>query len=218
VRLQIWCRFKELHRMVRLLPKETKFFELFEEMSTNLILGATAITDLLRDFKDTAGYVQKIKDIEHRGDEITHNVFVKLNSTFITPFDREDIHTLASSLDDVLDFINAAADRIILYKITSAPTSAYEIAQIIVKQSEALGRAVRNLEKLKDVLPHCVEVNRLENEADRISREAIGRLFDTEKDPIALIKIKELLEVLETATDKAEDVANVLETVVLKSA
>jgi hypothetical protein len=218
VRLQIWCRFKELHRMVRLLPKETKFFELFEEMSTNLILGATAITDLLRDFKDTAGYVQKIKDIEHRGDEITHNVFVKLNSTFITPFDREDIHTLASSLDDVLDFINAAADRIILYKITSAPTSAYEIAQIIVKQSETLGRAVRNLEKLKDVLPHCVEVNRLENEADRISREAIGRLFDTEKDPIALIKIKELLEVLETATDKAEDVANVLETVVLKSA
>ncbi len=204
--------------MVRLLPKETKFFDLFEEMSSNLILGATAITDLLRDFQDTAGYVKKIKDIEHRGDEITHTILIKLNSTFITPFDREDIHTLASSLDDVLDFINAAADRIILYKITAAPTAAYELAQIIVKQSESLARAVRNLEKLKDVLPHCVEVNRLENEADRVSREAIGRLFDTEKDPIALIKIKELLEVLETATDKAEDAANVLETVVLKSA
>jgi predicted phosphate transport protein (TIGR00153 family) len=204
--------------MVRLLPKETKFFDLFAEMSANLVLGANAITDLLRDFKDTADYVKKIKDIEHRGDEITHAVFVKLNSTFITPFDREDIHTLASSLDDVLDFINAAADRIILYKITAAPSAAHEIAQIIVKQTEALGRAVRNLEKLKDVLPHCVEVNRLENEADRVSREAIGRLFDTEKDPIALIKIKELLEVLETATDKAEDAANVLETVVLKSA
>ena len=121
--------------MVRLLPKETKFFDMFEEMSSNLILGATAITDLLRDFQDTAGYVKKIKDIEHRGDEITHTVFVKLNSTFITPFDREDIHTLASSLDDVLDFINAAADRIILYKITPAPPAAYEIAQIIVKQS-----------------------------------------------------------------------------------
>jgi predicted phosphate transport protein (TIGR00153 family) len=204
--------------MVRLLPKETKFFDLFEEMSSNLILGATAITDLLRDFQDTAGYVKKIKDIEHRGDEITHTILIKLNSTFITPFDREDIHTLASSLDDVLDFINAAADRIILYKINAAPAAAYEIAQIIVKQSESLARAVRNLEKLKDVLPHCVEVNRLENEADRISREAIGKLFDTEKDPIALIKIKELLEVLETATDKAEDAANVLETVVLKSA
>lgn len=204
--------------MVRLLPKETKFFDLFEEMSSNLILGATAITDLLRDFQDTAGYVKKIKDIEHRGDEITHSILIKLNSTFITPFDREDIHTLASSLDDVLDFINAAADRIILYKINAAPAAAYEIAQIIVKQSESLARAVRNLEKLKDVLPHCVEVNRLENEADRISREAIGKLFDTEKDPIALIKIKELLEVLETATDKAEDAANVLETVVLKSA
>jgi len=204
--------------MVRLLPKETKFFELFEQMSSNLILGATAITDLLREFKDTPSYVKQIKDIEHRGDELTHTVFVKLNSTFITPFDREDIHTLASSLDDVLDFINAAADRIMLYKIHAAPPAAFELAEIIVKQSEALGRAVRNLEKLKDVLPHCVEVNRLENEADRVSREAIGRLFDSEMDPIALIKIKELLEVLETATDKAEDAANVLETVVLKSA
>lgn len=204
--------------MVRLLPRETKFFDMFEDMSSNLILGATAIANLLRDFQDTSEYVKQIKDIEHRGDEITHAVFVKLNSTFITPFDREDIHTLASSLDDVLDFINAAGDRIMLYKITAAPPAAFEIAQIIVKQSEALSRAVRNLEKLKDVLPHCVEVNRLENEADRISREAIGKLFENERDPIALIKIKELLEVLETATDKAEDVANVLETVVLKSA
>ena len=204
--------------MVRLLPRETKFFDMFEEMSSNLILGANAIADLLREFQDTPGYVKKIKDIEHKGDEITHAVFVKLNSTFITPFDREDIHTLASSLDDVLDFINAAADRIMLYKISSAPPAAYELALIIVKQAEALARAVRNLEKLKDVLPHCVEVNRLENEADRVSREAIGRLFDAERDPIALIKIKELLEVLETATDKAEDAANALETVVLKSA
>jgi predicted phosphate transport protein (TIGR00153 family) len=187
-------------------------------MSANLILGATAITNLLREFKDTAEFAKQIKDIEHRGDDITHNILVKLNSTFITPFDREDIHTLASSLDDVLDFINAAADRIVLYKITAAPSAAYELAQILVKQAEALGRGVRNLEKLKDVLPHCVEVNRLENEADRVSREAIGRLFDTETDPINLIKIKELIEVLETATDKAEDAANVLETVVLKSA
>jgi len=204
--------------MVRLLPREVKFFEMFEQMSSNLVLGANEITELLREFKDTAAHVKRIKEIEHAGDDITHAVFVKLNSTFITPFDREDIHLLASSLDDVLDFINAAADRIMLYKITAAPTAAYELARIIVQQCEALGRAVRNLEKLKDVLPHCVEVNRLENEADRVSREAIGRLFDSEKDPIALIKIKELIEVLETATDKAEDVANVLETVVLKSA
>ena len=204
--------------MVRLLPKETKFFDMFEQMSSNLILGANAIADLLREFKDTPTHVKKIKDIEHAGDDLTHAVFVKLNSTFITPFDREDIHLLASSLDDVLDFINAAADRIMLYKITNAPPAAFEIALIIVKQAEALSRAVRNLEKLKDVLPHCVEVNRLENEADRLCREAIGKLFDSERDPIALIKIKELLEVLETATDKAEDAANVLETVVLKSA
>ncbi len=204
--------------MLRIIPRETEFFDLFTDMAQNLTIGATQLRDLLENYTDVAASVQKIKGTEHRGDEIAHTVFVKLNSSFITPFDREDIHTLASSLDDVLDFINSAADRLITYKINFPPEAAAELAMIILRQSEELAKAVALLEKGDELLKHCVEVNRLENEADRISTTAIGRLFETETNPIHLIKHKELLEILEMATDKAEDVANVLETVVLKSA
>lgn len=145
-------------------------------------------------------------------------MLTKLNSTFITPFDREDIHRLASSIDDVLDLLNAAGDRMIVYKITAVPPATAELAKLIVQQTDEIERAVAGLEKQQHVLEHCVEINRLENEADRITREAVGHLFDTEKDPIQLIKIKELFETLELATDKAEDAANVLEAVILKSA
>jgi hypothetical protein len=204
--------------MVRLVPRETKFFELFAEMAQTLTVGARQMRDLLQDYNDVPASVQKIKGTEHKGDDIAHTIFIKLNSTFITPFDREDIHTLASSLDDVLDCINAAADRLTTYKITRAPAAAVELATIILRQAEELSKAVSLLEKGDALLEYCVEVNRLENEADGIARAAIGRLFETEADPIQLIKHKELIEVLELATDKAEDVANVLETVVLKSA
>jgi hypothetical protein len=205
--------------MVRIIPRETKFFDMFAEMASNLTEGATTLRGLFQEFKDVPAAVQRIKDIEHKGDDMTHAVVIKLNQTFITPFDREDIHELASALDDVLDYINSAADRLLMYKITYAPTAALKLAEVIVRQSDELSRAVSLLEKNHSkVLEHCVEVNRLENEADAIARDAIGRLFQDEKDPIQLIKIKELLEVLETATDKAEDAANVLETVILKSA
>jgi uncharacterized protein len=204
--------------MVRLLPREHKFFELFGEMSQNVTVGARHLRDLLHNYTDVPAAVQKIKEIEHKGDEITHALFVKLNQTFITPFDREDIHRLASSLDDVLDYINAAASRLLTYKITEPPSEAKELATLICRQAEELSKAVGLLEKGNALLKYCVEVNRLENEADAIARAAIGRLFETETDPIRLIKHKELLEVLEQATDKAEDAANVLETVVLKSA
>ena len=141
-----------------------------------------------------------------------------LNQTFITPFDREDIHALTSSLDDVLDYVNSAATRMKLYGITAPPPASAVLAALIVTQSEELSKGVSLLaEENQRVLDHCVEVNRLENEADRVSRSAIAELFEHEKDPIQLIKIKELYEVLETATDKAEDAANVLEAVVLKS-
>jgi predicted phosphate transport protein (TIGR00153 family) len=204
--------------MVRFLPRETKFFDLFAEMARNLTIGARQLRDLLQDYRDVPANVQKIKDTEHKGDEIAHAVFIKLNSTFITPFDREDIHSLASSLDDVLDFINAAATRLVIYKITEPPAEAVELANLILRQAEELAKALPCLEKGDGLLKYCVEVNRLENEADEIARAAIGSLFETEADPIRLIKHKELIEVLEMATDKAEDAANVLETVVLKSA
>jgi hypothetical protein len=204
--------------MLRFIPREGKFFDLFADMANNLTTGASQLHDLLQDYRNVAAGVQKIKRTEHKGDDIAHALFIKLNSSFITPFDREDIHTLASSLDDVLDYINAAADRLATYKITHLPPGAVELATIILRQTEELARAVALLEQGDALIENCVEVNRLENEADGIARAAIGRLFETETDPIQLIKHKELLEVLEKATDKAEDAANVLETVVLKGA
>ncbi|HEX9121320.1 MAG TPA: DUF47 family protein [Terriglobales bacterium] len=204
--------------MVRLIPRETKFFEIFENMASNVTEGARVLHQILQTFENVEAGVQRIKEIEHRGDDMTHAVMTKLNQTFITPFDREDIHRLASSLDDVLDFVNAAGQRLVLYKIRRATSPAAELAGLIVRQSEELTKAVSLLEKNKHVLEHCVEINRLEDEADSVCRQAIANLFENEKDPIELIKMKELFEVLEMATDKAEDAANVLEAVVLKSA
>jgi len=205
--------------MVRLIPRDTRFFDLFAEMAGNLGEASRLLKQTLDDFHDVDERVRQLKEIEHRGDEMTHNILTKLNQTFITPFDREDIHRLASSLDDVLDFIYAAGVRLIMYKITSAPPAASKLAEIVIKQTDQLSEAVGRLEKKHDhVLENCVEINRLENEADQVARGAIAVLFEKEKDPISLIKLKELYEVLETATDKAEDAANVLEGVVLKSA
>ena len=206
--------------MPRLIPREVKFFEMFSEIAENVRLGAQALSDLLQnyDYNTMPTAVARIAEIEHRGDEMTHQILIKLNQTFITPFDREDIHLLASSLDDVLDFTNAAATRLLMYKISEPPPDAAELAGLIVLQSEELTRAVSLLEKNGSVMKHCEEVNRLEDEADHLSRRAIARLFETEKDPIKLIKLKELYEVLEVATDKAEDAANVIEAIMLKSA
>jgi predicted phosphate transport protein (TIGR00153 family) len=204
--------------MVRLIPKDTSFFSMFSALSDKLIAGARALVELFADYRDTEQRIDEVHRIEREADELTHAILTKLNQTFITPFDREDIHRLASSLDDVLDFINAAGARIVMYRITNPPPAAGQLARIILLQSQELQKGVSLLQKNGDVLAHCVEINRLENEADQISRAAIAMLFDQEKDPINLIKTKELIEFLEMATDKAEDAANVLETVVLKNA
>jgi len=203
--------------MTPLIPRDNTYFEMFSQMSANLIAGARVMVDLFTDYKDVDAKVSEIRRIERTGDEMTHAVLTKLNQTFITPFDREDIHQLVSSLDDVLDFINAAGARIIMYRITNPPPAALDLARVILLQAQELHRALPLLRKNGDILTHCVEINRLENEADVISRAAIGQLFDQEKDPITLLKTKELIEFLELATDKAEDVANVLETVILKN-
>jgi predicted phosphate transport protein (TIGR00153 family) len=203
--------------MVRLIPRDNSFFVMFSAMSDNLIAGAQTLVDLFANYEDVEKQIEKIRRIERGGDELTHAILTKLNQTFITPFDREDIHQLASKLDDVLDFINASGARIVMYRITTPPPAAGELATIILKQSQELQQAVSLMQKNGNILAHCVEINRLENEADQVSQHAIARLFECEKDPINLIKIKELLEFLERATDKAEDVANVLETVVLKN-
>ena len=203
---------------MRLIPREQKFFKMFADVAANLTEGATLLHEILKEPARDPARIGRLQEIEHRGDEMTHTIIRMLNQTFITPFDREDIHLLTSSLDDVLDFVNAAATRMTLYRITNPPPAAAEIAGFIVSQSVELSKAVALLDDNQQLLEHCVEVNRLENEADRVSRRAIAELFEHEKDPIQLIKIKELYEVLETATDKAEDAANVLEAVALKSA
>jgi uncharacterized protein len=204
--------------MVRFIPRETKFFELFADLSKNLTDGAKLLRAILEDPADLKRRVEQVQAIEHEGDQATHAIITKLNQTFITPFDREDIHRLASSLDDVLDFVNAAAIRLVMYNISHPPPTAAELAGFVVLQSEELAKGVSLLEKNGKVMQHCEEVNRLEDVADHVSRKAIAGLFEQEKDPIQLIKIKELYEVLEYATDKAEDAANVLEAIVLKSA
>ena len=204
--------------MVRLVPRPAKFFDMFSDMANNLTDGARLLKAILQDMKDVESRVEQLKTIEHRGDEMTHDILTKLNQTFITPFDREDIHKLASSLDDVLDYVHAAGERLVMYKITEFTPSAPQLADCVVRQGEQLCLAVARLEKKNNVLQYCVEINRLENEADRIARVAMAQLFETETNPIALIKKKELYEVLETATDKAEDAANVIESVVVKSA
>ncbi len=204
--------------MIRFIPRETKFFELFAELSTAMNEGARLLRSILEDPHDLEIRVAQMQAIEHRGDKAIHAIMTKLNQSFITPFDREDIHHLASSLDDVLDFMNTAATRLVMYKIVQPTAAAAELAGILVLQSEELARGVSLLEKNGKVMQHCDEINRLEDEADQVSRKAIGELFENEKDPIQLIKMKELYEVLEEATDKAEDAANVLEAIVLKSA
>jgi hypothetical protein len=204
--------------MIRLLPRETKFFDLFAELSTCMSEGARLLHSILEDPRDLEVRVDQMQAIEHRGDKAIHAIMTKLNQSFITPFDREDIHHLASSLDDVLDFMNTAATRLVMYKIAQPTAAAAELAGILVLQSEELARGVSLLERNGKVMQHCDEVNRLEDEADQVARKAIGALFEHEKDPIQLIKMKELYELLETATDKAEDAANVLEAIVLKSA
>jgi predicted phosphate transport protein (TIGR00153 family) len=204
--------------MIRLIPRDTKFFDLFAELSTSMKEGARLLRSILEDPHDLEERVDQMQAIEHQGDKATHAIISKLNKTFITPFDREDIHKLASSLDDVLDYMNAAATRLVMYKISQPTAASAELAGILVLQTDELAQGVSLLEKNGKVMEHCEEVNRLEDQADQVSRKAIAALFENEKDPIQLIKMKELHELLEMATDKAEDAANVLEAIVLKSA
>jgi len=207
------------YTMFGLIPKDEKFFIMFNEMMHNLLEGAKLLKDMMDHFEDPVGSQKKIKDVEHKGDQITHQILGKLNASFITPLDREDIHGLSSALDDVLDFIDASAARFVTYDIPSTSPEAKELAFLILKGCQVLEKAIANLGKdPKAILHCCVEANELENEADRVLRDAIKRLFKEEKDPITLIKWKEIYETMEIATDKIEDVADILETIVVKNA
>jgi predicted phosphate transport protein (TIGR00153 family) len=205
--------------MFGLIPKDEKFFAMFKEMTVAIIEGAHILKDMMDNFEDPVGSQRRIKDVEHKCDHLTHDIIKKLNKSFITPFDREDIYSLASALDDIMDLIDASAQRIVMYNVEKPTIEAQQLAFIILKGCETLDKAISVLGgKFESLAEYCVEVNALENEADRVCREAISRLFDEEKDPIQLIKWKEIYETLEKATDKTEDAANILESVVVKNA
>lgn len=203
---------------MRLIPREARFFELWIDLASTIQDASRALVEMLDAMDDLHNRADRIRSFEHRGDNIIHEVMTKLNQTFITPFDREDILALSSHMDDVLDLVEAAANKVVLYKISTRSAASVELARIIVRCADRMHLAMQSLEKSDHMLEHCIELNRLENDGDRVSRDAIAALFETESNPIALIKHKELLEVLEDAIDRCEDVANVLETVVIKNA
>ncbi len=202
----------------RLLPREVGFFGLFVKQAENINAGANALLKMLSHYTGVPEQVQIVKAFEHEGDEITHAIFTKLNQTFITPFDREDIHELCSQLDDVIDLIDAAASRFVLYRVHSVRPGTVDLVKVLEAATVELVAAVRAIETPEKALKHCIEINRYENESDRLCRTLIAQLFDEEKDSVQIIKWKEIYEVIETAVDKCEDVANVIEGVILKSA
>jgi len=204
--------------MFRLIPREEKFFEFFDKAANNILDGAKVLVQMMdeQDGDLVKGWKQ-LEDLEHVGDKITHQIIRKLNRTFITPIDREDIHSLTVALDDVMDLIEAVAARMSLYKIKQPTEEARKLARVILKSAEEIVKAISGLERFDEVMEHCIEINRLENEADEVSREAIADLFDKGHDPMDVIKWKEIYETMETATDRCEDVANIVEAVALKN-
>ncbi len=200
-----------------LLPKEEAFFDLFKQAAHNVIEGSRLLKELMEDYTNVQQKIERIKEVEHIGDGITHDIALRLNQTFLTPLDREDIHDLASALDDILDAVEAVADRFAIYKITQPTESAIRLGDILHRASVAVGRGVDHIAMShEEVKEYSVQVNSLENEADRVSRDAISELFEKETNPIAVIKWKEIYETFEEGTDRCEDVANVIERIVLK--
>ena len=204
--------------MWRIIPREEKFFDMFNTMAQNADATAALLVEMMESFDNLQERAFAIKGKEHLGDSQIHDLITKLNSTFITPMDREDIHQLASAIDDIIDLADAAANKVVIFdhheKIHGAP----ELARVLRLQTQEIAKAVRALREQDRILERCIEVHRLENEADRVFQEAIAKLFREEKDPIRLIKIKEILESIERATDTCEDAANVLEAIIVKNA
>jgi uncharacterized protein Yka (UPF0111/DUF47 family) len=208
----------------RLLPRDVQFYDYFEQATTTMHEAAQALVDLLDDYRDVPTKLARLEALEHRGDQAIHAIMKALNRTFITPLDREDISLLAHSLDDVTDFIWTAAERLSGFQIEQITPAAIGIGHVLVEQTAVLNQAIgllRDERRLQAILPLTVEVNRLENKADELLRDGIAHLFarpDDPRDIVLSIKWREIYEYLETASDKAEDAANVLEGIVLKHA
>jgi predicted phosphate transport protein (TIGR00153 family) len=206
----------------RLMPKSDDFFSDFEAQAAAVVEGAVLLKALLDDFTDVAAKCQGIKDVEHRADDITHRAFERLHTQFITPFDRSEIHRILSRIDDVLDLTDAAAERLGLYDIDTVLPEARELTAVLVVQTRKMEEAVKGLRNMKKdpetILAACQEMNKLENQADTLTRKTMAKLFKRGNDPLTVMKWKEIIDLIEDATDRAEDVANVIEGIVLEHA
>lgn len=210
---------RNLISRLRLFPKTHDFFGYFEKSSHNIVDGARLLCRMIANKDERPELVRQLKDYEHVGDKITHDVIDLLHQTFLTPFDRSDIHTLVVKMDDILDIVYYIGNRLTRYNVSEMPKEVLELAQIVLRSTEEISKAVsgmKNLKNMQKVLNHCIEVNSLENEADEKTNAVIEKLFGNGWEPLQVIKIKELIENLEAAADKCEDVANIIENILLK--
>ena len=201
-----------------LVPKDRQYFDLFEEAAGNIRRATSLLEDMLREYPEKSELAREILICEQEGDRITHDIIRRLNETFVTPIDREDIYALASALDDVVDYTEEAADYLGLYKIEAPMEQAQRLAHVLLQASRAISEAMPRLRNFEDIAHYTVEINRLENDGDRITREAMASLFDNGIDPMVVIRWKDIFERLENAIDATERVANILEGIVIKNA
>jgi predicted phosphate transport protein (TIGR00153 family) len=200
-----------------LAPREERFFDMFEESVEVVLEGAKLFNALLLDYTDIELKAKKIKEIELKGDQNTHRLVEALNRSFVTPIDRDDIYSLNSELDDLLDYVEAIASRLILFKVKETTPEMRQFGELILQSAEQISKAVHNLRKMDHLMSFCKEIKRLENLGDDLSRKAISDLFEKCTDPIELIKMKEIYGRLESTMDKCEDIANTIETIVVKN-
>ena len=200
-----------------LLPRDRTFFDLFIEAGHNSVHAARLLDQMMGSWPDDTGLSEKIIEAEHEGDRITHEIVKRLNSTFVTPIDREDIYSLATQMDDIVDYAEEAADFLGLYKIEAPMAQAQALTKVLVQACEQLAQGLEHLPGFKDLDPYWIEIHRLENEGDRISRDAVASLFSNGIDPMVVIRWKDIYERLENAIDATETVANILEGIVIKN-
>jgi predicted phosphate transport protein (TIGR00153 family) len=200
----------------RLTPREDSYYDMFADSAKNLVEGARLLVELIGNGGDRDGIAEKMRACEHAGDEITHAIMRRLNESFITPFDREDIYRLASSLDDVMDFMEAAADLVVLYKIDELPHEVVGQVEVLERAAELTAAAMPRLREMKDLSEFWIEINRLENQGDQIYRRLLAELFGGEYDALTVLKFKEVVDQLEAAADAFEKVANTVESIAVK--
>ncbi|MQA87303.1 MAG: DUF47 family protein [Streptosporangiales bacterium] len=201
---------------LRLTPQENSYYDMFAESANNIITAARLLVDLIGDGSDREEIAGKMRVCEHAGDEITHNIMRRLNESFITPFDREDIYRLASTLDDVMDFMEASADLVVLYRLDELPKDVIRQVEVLERAAELTGEAMPRLRSMKDLSEYWIEINRLENQADQVYRRLLAKLFSGEYDTLTVLKLKEVIDQLEEAADAFEHVANTVESIAVK--